>query len=85
MCTVMYGLYGLVRTLPKPSQASTHLLSLNSSLAPHIYSTQLNMLDQKKLITSMREVAIVPVRDIAVEDLDMIMRAEGIDAMSYQD
>ena len=45
----------------------------------------LSMLDQKKLITSMREVAIAPVRDIAVEDLDMIMRAEGIDAMSYLD
>ena len=44
-----------------------------------------SMLDQKRLITSMREVAIAPVQDVAVEDLDVIMRAEGIDAMSYQD
>ena len=44
-----------------------------------------SMLDQKRLITSMREVAIAPVQDVAVEDLDVIMRAGGIDAMSYQD
>ena len=41
-----------------------------------------SMLDQKKLITSMREVAIAPVRDIAVEGLDMIMRAEDTDIIS---
>ena len=41
-----------------------------------------SMLDQKKLITSLREVAIAPVRDIAVEGLDMIMRAEDTDTIS---
>ena len=41
-----------------------------------------NMMNQKILITPMKEVAIAPVRDIAVEGLDMIMRVVNTNVMS---